>query len=67
VSVLTKYWARLNNKPARIAGAFMFLVAMVLFLNNPVGSAWNHVGWVFYLVGMIGLGLVFWLPSKRHQ
>jgi hypothetical protein len=45
----------------------MFLVAMVLFLNNPVGSAWNHVGWVFYLVGMIGLGLVFWLPSKRHQ
>lgn len=67
MSVLTKYWARLNNKPARLAGAFTLLIALLLELNNPYGSSWNHVGLILGAVGIFGLGLVFWLPGKRHE
>jgi hypothetical protein len=36
------------------------LVALLLLLNNPVGSTWNHVGGVLSLVGIFGATLVFW-------
>lgn len=54
------YWSSLNRKGWRLAGASTLLAALVLFLNNPVGSTWNHVGDVLFLVGMACLALVFW-------
>jgi len=64
VGALRRYWARLENKRLRLAGTSMLVIALLLLLNNPPGSAWNHVGWVFDLIG-IG-GLVFMVSTKRH-
>ena len=65
MGILRQYWARLDNRRLRLAGALTLLVALLLELNNPLGSAWNHVGMVLGLVGMTGLVLVFSLPRKK--
>lgn len=68
MSVLRRYWARLENQRLRLAGASMLLVGVLLILNNPPGGTWNHVGWVFELIGPIGMGVFFFfmLSRKRH-
>ncbi|HEY5265506.1 MAG TPA: hypothetical protein VIJ40_01705 [Acidimicrobiales bacterium] len=64
MNVLRQYWEKLNNKPVRLAGACVLLIALVLSLSNPPGTPWNHVASVLQIVGVFGLGfLVF---HKRH-
>jgi hypothetical protein len=64
MNALRRYWEKLNDKPIRLAGACVLLVALVLFLNNPPGTTWNHVALVLQIVGLVGLAfLVF---GKRH-
>lgn len=62
MNALRHYWSRLNNKGLRLAGASMFLIAMLLLLNNPPGSTWNRVAMVFDIVGLGGF--VFLPPHK---
>jgi hypothetical protein len=55
MSALRNYWAGLDSKRLRLAGAAMFLVALLLFLNSSPGTTWNLVGWVFDLIAISGL------------
>jgi hypothetical protein len=63
MNALRQYWTKLDQKPLRFAGAGIFVVTLLFFLNNSPGSNWNHVGLIFDVVGLLGL---FWLLRKRH-
>lgn len=60
MSRLGHYWESLSDKPLRLAAAFIGLVALLLLLTNPWGSAWSHVGFVLMLVEVTTLTLVSW-------
>lgn len=63
MNALRNYWEKLNDKPVRLVGACVLLVALVLFLNNPPGTTWNHVGLVLQVIGLSVL--VFFVFRKR--
>ena len=64
MSVLRQYWARLDNKRLRLVALAVLVAALLLVLNNPVGSSWNRVGMILDLVGLCVLA--FGLPLKRR-
>jgi hypothetical protein len=65
VNAIRRYWTRLESKTLRIADACIFFVALFLFLNNPFGSTWSHVGAIFLVIGMCGL--VFLTQIRRRR
>lgn len=65
MSILTWYWARLDNKPLRLPMVFALLVGLLVVFNNPGGYVGSR--WRLSLRGSLGAPVAFSIRQGRND